>query len=118
MRVNSDMSMGEEEQEFTEDFFSVADEAHIRREKAKAAELRKSQWWKNRKGEGKCYYCRSKVHPNELTMDHVVPLSRGGLTKKTNVVTCCKECNNKKKYLLPVEWEAYLQGFQDKSDTE
>jgi hypothetical protein len=27
------------------------------------------------------------------------------------VVPCCKECNNAKKQLLPMEWEQYLQQF-------
>jgi 5-methylcytosine-specific restriction endonuclease McrA len=33
-------------------------------------------------------------------MDHIVPLIRGGKTTRGNVVPACKECNNKKKYLL------------------
>jgi hypothetical protein len=28
------------------------------------------------------------------------------------VAPVCKECNSKKKYLLPMEWEAYLQDFK------
>lgn len=42
-------------------------------------------------------------------MDHVVPLIRGGKSVKSNMVTACKDCNNKKKHLLPIEWEEYLQ---------
>jgi 5-methylcytosine-specific restriction endonuclease McrA len=42
-------------------------------------------------------------------MEHIVPLIRGGKTTKSNVVPSCKECNTEKKYLLPVEWEAYLK---------
>jgi 5-methylcytosine-specific restriction endonuclease McrA len=42
-------------------------------------------------------------------MDHVVPLIRGGRSRRGNVVPACKECNNKKKSLLPVEWEEYLR---------
>jgi 5-methylcytosine-specific restriction endonuclease McrA len=49
--------------------------------------------------------------PRELTMDHIVPVSRGGRTTKGNVVACCKECNNAKKQLLPMEWEDHLQRF-------
>jgi 5-methylcytosine-specific restriction endonuclease McrA len=45
-------------------------------------------------------------------MDHIVPLIRGGKTTKGNVAPVCKECNSKKKYLLPMEWEAYLQDFK------
>ena len=88
------------------------DEDHIRREKAKAKDLRQSQWWKNRRGEGKCYYCGERVPVKSLTMDHVVPISRGGSTTKSNVVPCCKTCNNQKKNLLPQEWEQYLQQLE------
>ena len=42
-------------------------------------------------------------------MDHVVPVVRGGKSTRNNVVPCCKECNSQKRYLLPVEWEEYLQ---------
>lgn len=59
-----------------------------------------------------CYYCHRHVGREALTMDHVVPLSRGGKSKKGNVVAACKECNSKKKYLLPVEWEAYLESLK------
>ena len=83
--------------------FLAADSEHIRRERAKAAELRKSQWWKNLRGQGKCHYCGRQVPPRELTMDHLIPLARGGTSAKSNIVPCCKECNNKKKYLLPNE---------------
>ena len=41
-------------------------------------------------------------------MDHVVPLARGGFTKKGNVVPCCKDCNSAKRDLLPMEWEEQL----------
>jgi len=41
-------------------------------------------------------------------MDHIVPISRGGKSTKGNVVPACKECNNAKKQLLPMEWEKYL----------
>ncbi len=76
---------------------------HINKEKLKARELKKSQWWKNKLAEGICYYCHKKFAPDELTMDHIVPLSRGGKSTKGNVVTCCKICNNEKKYLTPVD---------------
>lgn len=94
-----------------EPIFSSADESHVRKEKAKAREIRQSQWWKNQKGKGVCYYCKKKFPPQELTMDHKVPIIRGGKSTKNNIVPCCKECNNKKKYLLPVEWEEYRNGL-------
>ena len=98
-------------------YFSPADEKHVKREKQKAKDLRKSQWWKNRLGESKCHYCEERFHPKELTMDHVTPIIRGGSTNKNNCVPCCKECNSQKKYLLPIEWSEYLQKLKkDASD--
>lgn len=79
------------------------DKQHITREKTKARELRKSQWWKNEIAKGICHYCGKKFKSNELTMDHVIPLARGGKSSKGNIVPCCKECNNKKKYMTPVD---------------
>ncbi len=73
------------------------------REREKARELRKSQWWKNELAKGKCHYCGGTFPSDELTMDHVIPVARGGRSEKGNVVPACKECNNKKKYLTPVE---------------
>lgn len=81
----------------------------IRKEKEKARRLRRTEWWRRRIAEGVCFYCREKVGREQLTMDHVVPLSRGGESKKGNVVAACKKCNNKKKFLVPVEWEEYLR---------
>ena len=88
--------------------YEPADEAHVRREKTKARELRSSQWWKNQCGRGRCHYCKREISPKELTMDHVVPLARGGRTTRSNVVPCCKDCNTRKRSMLPVEWGGYL----------
>ncbi len=85
------------------DFFD--DEGHQRREKEKARELRQSQWWKRRLAKGVCHYCGRRFPARELTMDHVVPVARGGKSTKGNVVPCCKECNTRKKMQLPAEWE-------------
>jgi 5-methylcytosine-specific restriction protein A len=89
-------------------FISPVTEEDIKKEKAKAQRLRQSQWWKRKRAQGTCYFCRRKIPPKDLTMEHVVPLIRGGKSSKGNVVPACKECNNKKKYLLPIEWEEYL----------
>ncbi|MBF0350989.1 MAG: HNH endonuclease [SAR324 cluster bacterium] len=94
--------------------FDLSDEA-IRREKQKASDLRQTQWWKNRRACNQCYYCQLPFPAKTLTMDHVVPLSRGGKSTKSNLVPCCKECNNLKKNLLPLEWEHYLQRLRNQS---
>jgi len=84
------------------------DEGEIKKERRKARELRASQWWKRRCAKGVCHYCGQQTLPRELTMDHIVPVSRGGKSTKGNLVPACKACNNKKKQMLPMEWEEYI----------
>ena len=86
----------------------------LKRERHRARELRETQWWKRRLAKGVCQYCKRPTPPKELTMDHIVPVSRGGKSTKGNVVPCCKECNNAKKQLLPMEWESYLKKLDSK----
>ena len=86
-------------------------EKQVRREKEKARNLRHTHWWDKKIQKGICHYCHRHVGRDQLTMDHVVPLSRGGKSKKGNIVPACKACNNKKKYLLPVEWEEYVRSL-------
>jgi 5-methylcytosine-specific restriction protein A len=93
------------------DYFIAADEAHIKREKEKARTIRNSPWWKRKRSSGLCYYCGGKFPAGELTMDHLIPLARGGRSIHANIVPACKECNSKKKYLLPTEWEEYLESL-------
>ncbi len=89
-------------------FFGFTDEVFLKKERDKARKLRKSQWWKRKCSLGICHYCNNNFLPKELTMDHVIPLARGGKSQKFNLVPCCKECNTKKKQLLPFEWEEYM----------
>ncbi|RLC27153.1 MAG: HNH endonuclease [Deltaproteobacteria bacterium] len=89
----------------------------LRREKEKARALRRTHWWQRKLQKGDCYYCNRHVGRAGLTMDHVVPLSRGGKSTRGNIVAACKECNNRKKSLLPIEWEAYLTSLA-KADPE
>jgi 5-methylcytosine-specific restriction endonuclease McrA len=85
------------------------DQETIRRERHKARELRESQWWKRRLSKGVCGYCGQSYPPNGLTMDHIVPIARGGRSTKGNVIPACKSCNTKKKQMLPMEWDQYLK---------
>jgi len=82
----------------------------VRREKEKARELRKTRWWQNLLAKGICSYCDGSFPPAELTMDHLVPIIRGGRSVRGNVAPACKECNNRKKHMLPLEWDEYMEG--------
>ncbi len=84
-------------------FFSAAPEAHQKKEKAKARELRQSQWWRQELGKGLCYHCGDKFKPADLTMDHLIPIARGGKSTKNNCVPSCKDCNSKKGYKTRAE---------------
>jgi 5-methylcytosine-specific restriction endonuclease McrA len=87
-----------------EDWFDLQqDPAHAAREREKARALRKSAWWQRRVQKGLCAYCEKQVPPRELTMDHVVPVARGGRSVRGNVAPACKECNNRKKLMTPAE---------------
>ena len=102
-----------------EDWIEIRrDERHIRREREKARELRKSPFFQELLRKGVCHYCGGKFPPEELTMDHIVPVVRGGKSTKGNVVACCKECNNKKKYLTPVEMILMAEEAKAKNSAE
>ena len=53
-----------------------------------------------------CVYCKSK---RELTIDHVIPVSRGGKSTFENCVTACKQCNNKIGSKTPREAKMFLK---------
>ena len=86
----------------------------IQLEKRKARKIRDSQWWKNRRAKNICFYCQESFHARLLTMDHVIPLTKGGLSVKSNLVPCCKSCNSKKKNLLPTEWTEFIDKIKRK----
>ena len=101
-----------------EHFILEISEADIKREREKSRELRKSRWWQNRLALGLCHYCGEKFLPEELTMDHLVPIIRGGRSVRGNVAPACKECNNSKKHMLPLEWEEHMDGKGHKAKDE
>jgi 5-methylcytosine-specific restriction protein A len=90
----------------------------LQKEKEKARVLRKTQWWQRQMAKGVCYYCQRPVTRDQMTLDHIVPLIRGGRSTRGNMVLACKTCNNRKKYLLPMEWEDYLQNSVEKANPE
>jgi 5-methylcytosine-specific restriction endonuclease McrA len=101
----------------TDPFIVSVTEVEIKREREKARNLRKTRWWKQQLSRGICYYCGHRFAPDELTMDHIIPIIRGGRSTKNNLAAACKDCNNKKKHMLPMEWEEYLTNLTSNDDS-
>lgn len=80
-----------------------ASKKHISGERVKARKLKKTRWWLDQINAGFCHYCQKQFKKEELTMDHRVPVSRGGRSVKSNVVVACKSCNTNKKAQTPVD---------------
>ena|ERR1700761_1955247 len=58
----------------------------------------------------RCCYCGlrlEKVHPNRATIEHVIPLSRGGPDKAENMVIACRRCNGRRgNAMMAIHFEA------------
>ena len=50
-----------------------------------------------------CAYCGGFFHSDELTREHITPVSRGGLDSWMNCITACRTCNGRKGNRLPEE---------------
>ena len=50
-----------------------------------------------------CMYCGNRHRDGALTRDHIVPISRGGRDRWSNVVTACRPCNTRKGNRTPEE---------------
>ena len=55
-----------------------------------------------------CQYCGRQLPPSELTLDHVMPRSRGGESSWDNLVACCRACNHRKGSRTPEEARMHL----------
>jgi 5-methylcytosine-specific restriction endonuclease McrA len=83
--------------------YVFVDISQIKKEKAKVREFKKTRAWQQKISAGVCYYCGKKFTAKELTLDHIVPLARGGKTTTGNVVAACLECNKNKGVDTPVD---------------
>jgi hypothetical protein len=51
----------------------------------------------------RCQYCGKRFSTTELSLDHIIPRSRGGQSNWTNIVCCCVTCNVRKGQRTPAE---------------
>lgn len=53
---------------------------------------------------GVCAYCKQQHDPNELAIDHIVPLKQGGRHEASNICLACPKCNASKNNRTPEQW--------------
>lgn len=53
-----------------------------------------------------CHYCLHDIPPSKRTVDHYIPLARGGSHSRENLVAACSTCNARKSDLMPDEFFA------------
>lgn len=65
--------------------------------------------------EYECQYCHTGINNKTGTLDHVIPLSKGGKTSWTNIVTACQACNYKKsnKSIMKPTYTPYKPGYYE-----
>lgn len=51
-----------------------------------------------------CCYCNKEIPREDRTIDHIVPISRGGKHSTNNLAMCCGSCNSSKRNRLLSEW--------------
>ena len=66
--------------------------------------------------ENHCKYCHEPLKIKSSTADHIVPRSKGGITKKENIVACCNHCNQTKKSLSESKFTSLIKGPLPNSD--
>jgi 5-methylcytosine-specific restriction endonuclease McrA len=64
----------------------------------------------------RCQYCGNQYSISQLTLDHIIPKSKGGKSSWTNIVTCCKMCNEDKgnQLLEDLGWKLIKQPTKPK----
>lgn len=66
----------------------------------------------------KCPYCNELLDHKNISMDHILPLSRGGESRIENIQFTCLKCNKQKDKMLDNEFKAFknlLESFSDES---
>lgn len=61
-----------------------------------------------RKSDGKCLLCGKFIDYDDFTVDHIVPLAKGGTNDISNLQCTCKRCNSIKQDILPEELNEVL----------
>ena len=81
------------------------DHPEFRKGPEKHPKRRKMRTKKRLKPGTRCAYCGKLLSTHTATIDHIVPLSKGGTYDPDNLCWCCKKCNSAKGSKLYNEWE-------------
>ena len=73
---------------------------YIQKKRVLMSPTRKNIYWRDKYT---CQYCSGQFRYKQLSLDHVIPKSRGGGRGWLNLVTCCLQCNQKKGNKTPFE---------------
>lgn len=67
-----------------------------------------------------CVYCGKQIidKKNDLTVDHILPVSRGGKTEESNLAICCSKCNKDKSDMTKEEYNDYLHKVEELKNNE
>ena len=65
-----------------------------------------------------CYYCGDPLKSKNRTIDHKIPISRGGQTTLDNLVVSCKRCNEEKGMMNDEEYLGFLEKFRKYIDED
>ena len=63
---------------------------------------------------GHCAYCGEKLRLEDMQVDHMQPLRKGGLDELTNMAPACRSCNHYKATLTVEEFREYLSRIHDR----
>jgi CRISPR/Cas system Type II protein with McrA/HNH and RuvC-like nuclease domain len=58
-----------------------------------------------------CYYCGKQLNKEDKTIDHKIPVSRGGNILRHNKVPCCWNCNQEKADMTHKEYNLFKKGL-------
>lgn len=64
---------------------------------------------------GLCAYCGQHRNIKYMTVDHIIPLSKGGTDDTENLQCTCKMCNRLKSDMLPSEFTAFVRHILENS---
>lgn len=73
---------------------------YIRKKRINLSPTRRNIYWRDKYV---CQYCAKEYAYKDLTLDHVIPKSRGGGKSWENLVSACTGCNQKKSNKTPLE---------------